>query len=136
MPASKSRRWKDRTTKQLVWFHRWLGLATCLVFALWFASGGVLLFKSFPSLPRADQLRLERPIDVSSVLISPRQAMLAAGGGDTLRLVQRGDAPAYLVGTVNGLVPIDARTGARLRLLEQAEALDVKRPGFSGGSFV
>lgn len=127
MPASKSRRWKDRTTKQLVWFHRWLGLATCLVFALWFASGGVLLFKSFPSLPRADQLRLERPIDVSSVLISPRQALLAAGGGDTLRLVQRGPAPAYLVGTSNGLVPVDARTGARLPLLGQAEAADAAR---------
>lgn len=127
MPASKSRRWKDRTTKQLVWFHRWLGLATCLVFALWFASGGVLLFKAFPSLPRADQLRLENPIDVSSVLISPHRAMLAAGGGDTLRLVQRGPVPAYLVGTANGLVPIDARTGARLPLLGQAEAGDAAR---------
>lgn len=121
------RRWQDRATKQLAWFHRWLGIATCLVFALWFASGAILLFKPFPSLSHADQLGLETPIDLASVRVSPRDALLAAGGGDSLRLVQRGPTAAYLVGTAQGLTPIDARTGARLPLLGRADAADAAR---------
>ncbi|WP_156352857.1 MULTISPECIES: PepSY domain-containing protein [unclassified Sphingomonas] len=109
-------------TKQLAWFHRWLGIVTCLVFALWFASGAVLLFKPFPSLPRGDQLTLERPVAVGVVAVSPAQAMAVAGGGDTLRLVQRGAVPAYIVGTAKGAVPVDARSGVRLPPIDQATA--------------
>ena len=39
----------------LTWFHRWAGVALCLLFAIWFASGAVLHFVSFPSLSRSDQ---------------------------------------------------------------------------------
>lgn len=127
LSVSKLSRWKNQATKQLAWFHRWLGIATCLVFALWFASGAVLLFKPFPSLSHPEQLRLERPIDVSSVRVAPRQALAAAGGGDGLRLVQRGSTPAYMVGTAQGLVAVDARTGARLPLLGRAEAAEAAR---------
>lgn len=114
MPVSRPRRRKDRAIRQLAWFHRWLGIATCVIFALWFASGAVLLFEPFPSLPRADQLRLERPIDLAGVTIAPRQALAAVAGANSLRLVQRGSAPAYIVGTGAGIVAIDARNGARL----------------------
>ena len=35
----------------LVWFHRWTGIALCLLFAVWFVTGAVMLFVPFPSLP-------------------------------------------------------------------------------------
>ena len=108
--------------KHLAWFHRWLGIVTCLVFALWFASGAVLVFKPFPSLSRTDQLRLERPVAFSAVALSPLQAMAAAGGGETLRLVQRGAVPADIVGTGAGVAAVEARNGRRLPLLDRAEA--------------
>ena len=88
MSASNVRHRKEQVTKQLAWFHRWLGIVTCLVFALWFASGAVLLFKPFPSLPRGDQLALERPVAFPAVRASPAEAMAAVRGGAALRLVQ------------------------------------------------
>jgi uncharacterized iron-regulated membrane protein len=120
---------KGRFTGALVWFHRWLGIATCLVFALWFVSGAVLLFKPFPSLSRADQMALQRPVDMRAVSISPGRAVAAAGGEATaLRLVERGGAPAYVVDTGQGSVAVDARTGVRLTLVapEQARAIGAR----------
>ncbi|MEG3126031.1 PepSY domain-containing protein [Sphingomonas sp. GB1N7] len=123
MPVSKSRRWKDGTVKKLAWFHRWLGVATCLVFALWFASGAVLLFKPFPSLSRADQMALQLQVDPRAVTVSPSRAVATAGGeAVALRLVERGGTPAYIVDTGNSLVAVDARTGAALPLLPAGRA--------------
>jgi uncharacterized iron-regulated membrane protein len=115
LPGSKARRWKNQATKKLAWFHRWLGVATCLVFTLWFASGAVMLFKPFPSLPRAEQFRLEAPIALDAVTISPRAA--AHAGAEpllALRLVQRGAAPAYIATTASKSIAIDAGSGKRL----------------------
>jgi len=112
--GSRANARRRQAIKALVWFHRWLGVATCLIFALWFASGAVLLFKPFPSLSHADQVRLEAPIDVGAVAISPRGAAVAAGQPTALRLVQRGGAPAYIATTPDGTIAIDARSGERL----------------------
>ena len=126
LPASRSQRWKDQAIHQLAWFHRWLGIATCVIFALWFASGAVLLFKPFPSLPQAAQMGLQRQVDLTSVVISPDSAIDAAGGmASALRLVQRGKGPAYVVDIGDKLVPVDARTGALLPFLTPDEARDI-----------
>ncbi|SFF83053.1 PepSY-associated TM region [Novosphingobium sp. CF614] len=134
MVASKARRW-NQAVKQIAWFHRWLGIATCLVFAMWFASGAVLLFKPFPSLSRPEQLRLEAPIDLAAVGISPAQAAAKVGDStDGLRLVQRGNAPAYIVSSGQGVVAIDARTGQRLRRLSPSEASAIARQAIGQGT--
>lgn len=102
-------------TAALVWFHRWLGIATCLVFAAWFASGAILLFQPFPSLGKAEAGKMAAPIAAEAVRISPAQALALAGAdAGSLRLVQRAGAPAYLAQMPGGPVAIDARTGARL----------------------
>jgi putative hemolysin len=69
--VSERRRRKDRAIRQLAWFHRWLGLATCVIFALWFASRAVLLFQPFPALSRSGQLALAEPVDTAACT-SPR----------------------------------------------------------------
>ncbi len=123
MPVFKSRSWTKQATGKLVWFHRWLGVVTCLVFALWFASGAVLLFKPFPSLSRIEQLRLQAPIDLAAVTVTPRAASNAAGRPITaLRLVQRGGSPAYIATTDAGTIAIDARSGRQLGDLGPAAA--------------
>jgi hypothetical protein len=123
LPVSRARRWKDGTVKSLVWFHRWLGIGTCLIFALWFASGAVLLFKPFPSLSRTAQLKLQQPVDTSAVAIAPARAIDAAGGvASALRLVERAGHPAYIVDTGKTSVAVDARTGATLALLGDDQA--------------
>ena len=30
--------------------HRWLGIVTCLLFAIWFVSGVVMMYVGFPAL--------------------------------------------------------------------------------------
>lgn len=128
MPASRTQKWKNQATRQLAWFHRWLGVATCLVFALWFASGAVLLLKPFPTLPRAEQLQREAPIDLAAVRITPLDAAKAAGGAvNALRLVQRGNAPAFIASTASGTVAVDARTAERLAPLSSTEAEEAAR---------
>lgn len=130
MPVSR----QGKALLALVWFHRWLGIATCLLFAAWFASGAVMLFQPFPSLSRTDQLALEAPIDVAEVAVSPGAALDQAGGAATaLRLVQRGGHPAYIVETAKGTHAIDARAPRQLSLLgpaaAQAEAKRLFGPG-------
>jgi len=135
--ASRTQKWKNRATRQLAWFHRWLGVATCLVFALWFASGAVLLLKPFPALPRGEQLQREAPIDLAAVRITPFEAAKAAGGTvDALRLVQRGNAPAFIASTAAGAVAIDARDGRRLAPLGTTEAEQAARRQIGPGARV
>jgi uncharacterized iron-regulated membrane protein len=101
-----------RPPAALIWFHRWLGTATCLIFAAWFASGAVLVFKDFPSLSRDDRVALQRPVDLDAVAIGPARALAAAGSSAAaLRLIQRGAAPAYIVEGGERAVAVDARSG-------------------------
>jgi len=110
-------------TAGLVWFHRWLGIATCLIFAAWFASGAILLFQPFPSLGKADAVAMAEPIAAGAVQVSPAQALALADKDATgLRLVQRAGAPAYLAQTAKSPIVIDAGTGARLGPIEAAQA--------------
>lgn len=130
MPVSR----QGKALPALLWFHRWLGIATCLIFAVWFASGAVMLFQPFPSLSRTAQLAIEAPVDLTAVAVSPGAAIDHAGAAATvLRLVQRGGNPAYIVETANGIQVIDALSGRRLALLgpitAQAEAKRLFGPG-------
>lgn len=117
----------------LAWFHRWLGVATCLIFAAWFASGAVMLFQPFPSLPHAAQMALQAPVNGVQVTVAPAQAVASMGGAvQDLRLVQRAGRPAYMAGTAGGIRAIDGGTGALLPTLSpqqaQAEARRVFGP--------
>ena len=104
-----------RPPAALVWFHRWLGIATCLVFAVWFASGAVLLFKDFPSLSRDDRVALQQAVDLDAVAIGPARALAAAGpSASAVRLIQRGAAPAYIVEGAGRTLAVDARSGTVL----------------------
>ena len=39
-----------RLKRYLYLLHRWLGIAMCLLFALWFGSGIVLMYVHYPTL--------------------------------------------------------------------------------------
>lgn len=125
MPVSRTR---PRLLPALVWFHRWLGIGTCLIFAAWFASGAVMLFQPFPSLSHAEQLALEAPIDGRAVAVTPALAVRATGGNATgLRLVQRGGRATYVVNVSDGTRIIDATTGLPVRPLSPSQALTEAR---------
>ena len=60
-----------RALRALYWTHRWLGIAMCLLFAVWFASGLVMMYVPFPSLSEEEYVSRLEPIDWSRVSVGP-----------------------------------------------------------------
>jgi len=109
--------------RTLVWLHRWGSVLTCLLFAMWFASGAVMLFEPFPALSDPERARHAEPIDLGGISLEPAAAVRRVPGASSLRLVSRDAQPVYLAG--DGLAPevaIDARSGALLRDIDAAAA--------------
>ncbi|MGV7212332.1 PepSY domain-containing protein [Bradyrhizobium sp. UFLA05-112] len=79
--------------------HRWLGIAFCLLFAMWFASGIVMHFVPFPSLSEAERVESLAPLGNVAAGIGPSDAVAASGLSDAarVRLIRRSDGPVYVV---------------------------------------
>src|ERR1700692_5152777 len=80
----------------LTWFHRCACVVLCLLFAIWFASGVVLHFVSFPSLSRGDQHAGSEAIDLSQVFIDPSGALARAPLANDPRLLSVAGRPVYV----------------------------------------
>jgi hypothetical protein len=85
--------------RPLILLHRWFGVIFCLFFAMWFASGIVMHFVPFPALSETERTAALSPIDLTRVSYSAAQAVTASGiaGVVRVRLIQRADAPVYIV---------------------------------------
>ncbi len=101
-----------RAIRALSWLHRWTGVGLCLLFALWFASGAVLIFVPFPGLGDQDRLAASERVDPAAIIVPPARALQIAGGGESARLIAAGGRTLYVVQTAKGnLEAIDARSG-------------------------
>jgi PepSY-associated TM region len=101
-----------RTNRWLTWFHRWSGVVLFLLFIAWFASGTVLLFVPFPSLPEADRLAHSEPIDASQLTRDPVGVLANRPGTEQLLLVSVAGHPMFLAFAADGqpvAVPGDDR---------------------------
>ncbi|WP_262047673.1 PepSY domain-containing protein [Bradyrhizobium sp. Bra78] len=98
----------------IVLLHRWLGIAFCLLFAMWFASGIVMHFVPFPSLAETERFAGLVPLDRAQVRISVADAVTATGIADAsrVRLVQRSDGPVYIVSGPSRTGAVHASDGA------------------------
>ncbi|RZT41773.1 PepSY-associated TM helix domain-containing protein [Cupriavidus agavae] len=91
---SKTKRW-------LYLIHRWMGIAGCLLIAMWFGSGLVMMYVPFPALTQAERLAGLPPLDraaLAGIAVSPDAAMQAAGLATfprSLRVEMGGDGPVY-----------------------------------------
>ncbi|MEA9653304.1 PepSY domain-containing protein [Xanthomonas campestris] len=95
----------------LVWLHRWTGVAFCLMFAVWFASGLVLAFVPFPSLSPQQRWSAAERIDLSRLMVAPAQALRGLRDATALRLVSIGGRPSYVVGSTTATVAVDGIDG-------------------------
>ena len=59
----------------LIFLHRWLGVAMCLVFLLWFASGIVMIFVQYPQFTENESLDNSVAIEFSRINLSPSEAL-------------------------------------------------------------
>lgn len=83
----------------IVLLHRWLGIAFCLLFEMWFASGIVMHFVPFPSLTEAERFAGLAPLERGPAIMPVAAAVAASGitAATRVRLIQRSDGPIYVV---------------------------------------
>jgi len=100
--------------RSLIFVHRWLGIALCVVFLLWFPSGIAMMYWGFPSVTRADRLQRSPALDPSTVKLSPAEALKVLGFEDdagAIRLNTFDGRPVYRVGGFGGEAIVYADTG-------------------------
>lgn len=71
-------KWK----RPLYLFHRWAGIALCLLFVLWFASGIFMMYVEFPQLTRSERLAGSAGLDFSAAQLTPGAAVARLKAGD------------------------------------------------------
>jgi hypothetical protein len=105
--------------------HRWLGIACCLLFAMWFATGMVMHFVPFPTLTAEESLAGMAPIATDRVHVSPEQARQAAStaADAQARLAMRGARPQYVFTQESGLAAVYADSGNLAPAAHADEAL-------------
>jgi len=85
-----------RTTRRWLYIlHRWIGIVTCLFFAIWFASGLVMIYVPYPSLSLGEKLAGSAPIDWATVDVPPPTS--AEGPPLGLDLEMRDGVPVWRV---------------------------------------
>ncbi|MBR0724281.1 PepSY domain-containing protein [Bradyrhizobium manausense] len=98
----------------IVLSHRWLGIAFCLLFAMWFASGIVMHFVPFPVLTEAERFAGLAPVERGEAIMAVGGAVVASGITDAtrVRLIRRSDGPVYLVSGPSRVRSVRASDGA------------------------
>lgn len=63
-----------RLTRAAIFVHRWLGVALCVVFLIWFPSGIGIMYWDYPGVSAADRLERSPALDASKVRLSAEEA--------------------------------------------------------------
>jgi hypothetical protein len=80
----------------LVYSHRWMGIAGCVLFVAWFFSGIVMMYARMPTLAGEERLARAAALDLSTVTLSPADAAKIAGAsGTTVQVAMFQDRPVY-----------------------------------------
>jgi hypothetical protein len=122
---------KATAWRWLIVGHRWLGIATCLLFAMWFASGLVMLYVAFPELTREERVSRLQRIDWSQVRIAPERVLHGLALGEfprDFRLEMMAGEPVYRV-DARGLSrqTLSAVTGRIIEHVDERQALAIVR---------
>jgi hypothetical protein len=111
----------DGMMRALILLHRWLGVAFCLLFAMWFASGIVMHFVPYPTLTAAARFAGLAPLNIAGLAHGPAEAVAAnrITAATRVRLLQRTDGPVYVVSAGSAVKALratdlaDASVGSR-----------------------
>lgn len=109
--AQRATGWLKRS---LIFIHRWMGVALCLVFLLWFPSGIGMMYWDFPGVSPADRLERSPALDRSKVLLSPAEAYARLERDQApgqVRLNTFDGRPVYRFGVGRGNAIVYADTG-------------------------
>ncbi|WP_343527800.1 PepSY domain-containing protein [Sphingomonas sp.] len=92
------RNWGRSALRLAFLVHRWAGIVACLFFAMWFASGLVMLYMPYPALSPAQGWAGAEPIDWSRVGRAPQ----GQGGARRITLEMRDGAPVWRIDGAEG----------------------------------
>src|SRR5215471_3367157 len=95
--------------KSLIFLHRWLGVALCLLFLLWFPSGIVMMYWDYPSVRAEDRLERAPALDPGTIRLSPAEAYA--------KLEARQSPPQIRLNTFDGRPVYRFRAGRGERLI-------------------
>lgn len=102
----------------LIVVHRYLGLAFCLIFLIWFASGIVMVFKRMPEYTAEERLARLPALDADAIRVTPADALAAADISAAPRRVQLTSfrlRPVYRFAFDYGTEILSAEDGRRIR---------------------
>ena len=122
---------------QLILWHRYLGIATCLLFAMWFATGIVMMYVRMPSLTPQERMDALPPLDPARVRLSVSEAVAKAEIGtapQSITLTSIFDQPVYRIQVPGGLVTVFADDGQVLTEFEWPEVVPSIRPFLATGN--
>jgi hypothetical protein len=60
--------------RTLIFIHRWLGVALCVLFLLWFPSGIVMMYWQFPDVSTRDRVEHAPSLDAAAITLTPGEA--------------------------------------------------------------
>lgn len=88
--------------------HRWIGIASAVLFVMWFCSGLVMAYVPYPSLTERERLGGAEPVAWPKVRLGPDQALAAAGRAawpGSFKLEMMRGEPVYRIdgATVSGV---------------------------------
>ncbi len=101
--------------RTLTVLHRWFGVAFCVLFAMWFASGAVMHWVPFPELSEGERTAGLSPFTPGTLKLTPGEALAAfnRGGITRLRLTAPAGHPVYVATQSSGiLLALDGVTGS------------------------
>ncbi len=111
---------------QAILWHRWLGIATCILFLAWFISGIVMMYAKMPTLTPEDRLASLPNLSAGQIQIPPAQAWLATAETKPWKqatLTTITGRPAYRFVTASGdRLIVFADRGNKQKSFSQAEA--------------
>jgi hypothetical protein len=85
--------------KLFAYTHRWMGIASCILFVAWFISGIVMMYARMPGLADEERLARAPALDLSAVHLSPVEAATASGvDADRVQVGMFRDRPVYRFG--------------------------------------
>lgn len=123
--------------KIILLLHRYLGFVLSLLFVVWFLSGFVMMYVSYPTMKHHQRLQKLPPVNMEQCHLSARQAITAAHLTDTVTTIRLGmllNRPIYRIVTQqNKHLAVFADNGALLNELDTALASQIAQ-AFIGNS--
>ncbi len=119
-----------KTLDLLVIVHRWVGTALCLVFALWFASGIVMMYAGYPVIGEGEKLARTPSLDAAAVRLTAAEAYARAGLDAHVEHVRLGmllGRPMYFFATSEGWITVGADDGALQPAVDTVAARRIAR---------